>query len=349
MSTRRYRLAALSFVAVLAVAGTAFALSPASASVDTQAQTARDTLANCQLLAAHSTGTQRQRARDCVTDQLAILRLLGGPTPTPTQLPPSPTPGSTPAPTTPAPTLVPTTPAPTTVGPPPPPPPTTAPPTGWPSASNTGVPAGTTLRATTGRTIITSISGEDVAGCITIGADNVTIRNSRIRCATEPVNARGRSGVLVEDVEVDCGGNPGTGLVGNLTARRVNAHGCENGASLDGKDLIEDSYIHDLYETSNPLGHTDGIQIWSGADDIVIRHNWIENKTPNATSAIIGDDTGMDRITIDGNRLIGGGYVLRCPQGGVGNVITNNTISGGGYGPWVYCEDEAVVSGNKLS
>lgn len=331
MTRSNSRVALAGFGALVLVVG-AFVW-PASASVDTQAQTARDNLANCQLLAAHSTSSaQRTRAQLCVTDQLAVIKLLTG-TPTATASPSSSSTGTSTPPTTP-----PVTPSPTL----------TTPPTGWPDASNTGVPAGTVLKATTGRTITQSISGEDITGCITVGADNVTIKNSRIRCSTEPVNARGRTGVLVEDVEVDCLGSPGTGLVGNLTARRVNAHGCENGASLDGQDLIVDSYIHDLFETSNPLGHTDGIQVYVGAGaPITIRHNWIENRTPNATSAIIADSTFVG-LVIDDNRLIGGGFVLRCPTGGVGNQITNNVISGGYYGDWVYCEDEAVVSGNQL-
>jgi hypothetical protein len=157
-----------------------------------------------------------------------------------------------------------------------------------------------------------------------------------------------RTGVVIQDSELDCLNTPGTGASGNFAALRLNVHGCENGFSLDGRNDIEDSYVHDLYERSNPLGHTDGIQVYVGAGSpITIRHNWIENKTPNSTSAIIASST-FDGLTIDGNRLIGGGYTLRCPTGGAGNVIINNVISGGYYGDWVYCEDESVVSGNQL-
>lgn len=319
----RKPLAIAGFAALVLAAGVVAVL-PASASVDTQAQTAHDTLANCQLLAAHSsTSAQRTRAQQCVTDQAAILRLLTGPTPTPS--------GTTPAVTTP-----PVTPSPTL----------TTPPTGWPDASTTGVPAGTVLRATTGRTITTSISGEDVAGCITIGADNITISNSRIRCAGEPVNSRLRTGVVIRDTELDCLNTQGTGASGNFAALRLNVHGCENGFSLDGRNDIEDSYIHDIFEA--PGGHTDGIQVYVGAGSpITIRHNRIENLSPNATSAIIADST-FNGLVIDNNRLVGGGFVLRCPTAGSGNVITDNVISGGYYGPWTGCEDESVVSGNQL-
>src|SRR3954462_7829607 len=83
---------------------------------------ARVQMANCQLLAAHSTGSQRTRAQDCVSDQRRIIALLTPSTPSPT------------ATTTP-------TPAPPTPTPPATTPPTTTPPTspgGFPDASNTG-------------------------------------------------------------------------------------------------------------------------------------------------------------------------------------------------------------------
>lgn len=293
----------------------AIVMSPANASVSTQLQTAQDTLANCRLLSNNSTTAQRIRAQECITDQLRIIQLLGGSaTPTPTATP-------------------------------------TQPPSGWPDATNTGVPAGTVLRSTNGRTITvagTVVNGEDITGCLTINADNVTVRNTRIRCGGSPIRALQRTGILIEDVEVDCLNTDGTGIAGNFTARRVNAHACENGASLDGRNLVEDSYIHHLFERANPLGHTDGLQIPFSGDDIVIRGNWIENRTPNATSAIIADKPGTDRLTVDHNRLIGGGFVLRCPNPGVDNVITNNAISRGGYDHWIYCTDESVVSGNQL-
>jgi hypothetical protein len=216
------------------------------------------------------------------------------------------------------------------------------------------VPAGTTLIHTSGRTITvagTVINGEDIDGCLTIGADNVTVRNSRIRCSTEPINARTRSGVLIEDVEADCLFSPGTGMVGNFTARRVNIHGCENGMSLDGQNLVERSYIHDLYEQMIPeIGHTDGIQVFIGAGPpITIIGNWIENMTPDGTSAIIADDR-FDLLTISGNWLHANAYFpLRCPTSGMNNTITDNVIWGSILHPpvqWTECTDERWVSGN---
>lgn len=312
---------------------------PAFASVDTQRVTAQNNLDNCRLLAAHSNGSQRDRANTCIQDQTRILVLLS----------PTPTPSRTATPTIP-PTTAPATSPPIVTTPPP----TSPPPPVRPDASNTGVPAGMTLIHTSGRTITvpgTVINGEDIDGCLTIAADSVTIRNSRIRCSTEPINARTRAGVLIEDVEADCLFSPGTGMVGNFTARRVNIHGCENGMSLDGRNLVERSYIHDLYEQMIPeIGHTDGIQVFIGAGSpITIIGNWIENMTPDGTSAIIADDR-FDLLTISGNWLHANAYFpLRCPTSGMNNTITDNIIWGSILHPpvqWTECTDERWVSGN---
>ena len=70
---------------------------------------------------------------------------------------------------------------------------TSAPPpsSGMPNATNTGVPAGTTLRAMSSSScqwVVTQdntvVNGVDLAGCIDVEANNVTIQNSRITSNT---------------------------------------------------------------------------------------------------------------------------------------------------------------------
>lgn len=204
------------------------------------------------------------------------------------------------------------------------------------------------MKKSSGRTITSSISNEDITGCVTIGANNITLTNVRIRCSGEPINSRQRSGVVIQDSELDCLNSQGTGASGNFTALRLNVHGCENGFSLDGQNTVKDNYIHDIYEA--PGGHDDGIQVYTGAGQpIVIEHNWIENLNAGATSAIIAD-TSFTGLKIRNNRLIAHAYfVLRCPQGGSNNEVTNNSISGSTNNPptqWIYCGNEALVSGN---
>ena len=54
-------------------------------------------------------------------------------------------------------------------------------PSSWPDASNTGVPAGTTLTPSGSITVAVAgavVSGLDVSGCLVIEADNVTIKDT---------------------------------------------------------------------------------------------------------------------------------------------------------------------------
>src|SRR4051794_16023032 len=82
----------------------------------------------------------------------------------------------------------------------------------FPDATTTGVPAGTKLTAVNGDVWLTTpgmvYSGKDVNGCITIKADNITIRASRISCTRQwAIRSDGRN-LLVEDVEITGGGQP---------------------------------------------------------------------------------------------------------------------------------------------
>jgi hypothetical protein len=89
----------------------------------------------------------------------------------------------------------------------------------------------------------------------------------------EPANGCGTTApLLIEDSEIDCTGFGASGFVGqgtgieaeNFTIRRVDIHACENGVSAGEDVLIEDSYIHGLYNDNvvpPPDGaHADGVQ-----------------------------------------------------------------------------------------
>ena len=155
----------------------------------------------------------------------------GASQPAPTTAAPAPT-TQAPAPTTPAPAPTTQAPAPTT---PAPAPTTQAPPAssgGFPNASNTGVPAGVSLKPSGSITVTQNgavLDGLDVSGSIRVQANNVTIKRTRIR------NSGGQaitvspstSGTLIEDVEIDGRGNSdGSSAIGdsNYTVRRVNIH-----------------------------------------------------------------------------------------------------------------------------
>ena len=93
------------------------------------------------------------------------------------------------------------------------------------------------LTETTGNITVstpgTMIKNRKINGCITIRADNVTIRNSEINCDGKTgINnwTQRHTGLLVEDSEIECGHKPGqTGISeSNFTVRRTEMFGCEN-------------------------------------------------------------------------------------------------------------------------
>jgi hypothetical protein len=219
----------------------------------------------------------------------------------------------------------------------------------YPSASCTGVPAGTTLTPVTGNydgnTTNEVIDGLDVSGCFVIHAAGVTIKNSKANCIKVGDSGdASRSGtpLEIEDSEVDCDdGSQGnfTGIFPeNFKVYRTNIHNCENGASVGDYAEFHDSYIHDLFqcpiagcpEPGSP--HTDGIEFEVGAGS-VIAHNTIyafnppcspgNNGTCNGTSAINinnvagGNSLHSDNIMIRDNLIGGGSYSIYCPIHGV--------------------------------
>ncbi len=246
----------------------------------------------------------------------------------------------------------------------------------FPGPSSTGVPAGTTLSAYTGPTTITSantvIDGKRM-GCIRVSAPGVVIRNSKISCPSSSSAYAVLSGdgdysgtpLLIEDSEIDCANTNGTALGEALiTVRRVNIHGCENGGDINQSFTVENSYIHDLYNSA--AAHTDGFQfasghivngqVASGSLNVTINHNTIFGMGADGsfgTSAIISNRGGDTNVLIENNLLAGGAFTLYCEQGTKGNNyrVINNTFTRkfsqkvGFYGDSTDCSDE-TQSGN---
>lgn len=244
--------------------------------------------------------------------------------------------------------------APTT--PPPPPPPT-----GFPGANNTGVPAGTVLTPYTGGAVNTPgtvIDGKTI-GCITIGAANVVIRNSKISCSGSyyAVQVQSNSAsVLVEDSEIDCKSQNANGAGRmNITLRRVDISLCENGLSVAHDVTVEDSYIHDLFMGNQ--AHADGMQFEQAAVNVRIVHNTIFGMGSNGafgTSSLIADLTGHTNWLIERNLFGGGAYTIYCVAGkGTNWIIRNNAFTTrfkstvGYFGVATQCSDE-TQSGNYI-
>ncbi len=246
------------------------------------------------------------------------------------------TPSTSPTTATPSPTTV--TPSATSSASPPPA-------VAYPGPANTGVPAGTTMKASGSVTVTTPgtvIDGLDITGTLVVKADNVTVKNTRVKSTDYwPVYiADSATGVVFTDSEVDGLGTKGaegsSGVVGGkATLQRLNIHGVENGIVPGSGTTLRDSWIHDLAAAGSP--HYDGVQIDGGQSDITLRHNTIDVSTQTQTSAVMIDnyDGPVDRITVEGNVLRGGGYTVysdgQFAGGPITGVVFNDNRLGSGY------------------
>ncbi|WEV79143.1 right-handed parallel beta-helix repeat-containing protein [Janibacter cremeus] len=211
-----------------------------------------------------------------------------------------------------------------------------------PTAATTGVPTSHTLSPSDGMTVTkdgTVIDGLDVSGRIVIDADNVTVRNTRVRTGTSlyPIHiTSGTRGTRIEHVEVDNKGGTGIGIFaqGSATIRNANIHSAEDGLRIQADNvLIAHSYIHHLQR--QPGGHHDTIQIRKG-DHVTITGNNLQPynaATGDRMNAAlqVGSLVGTDPITellVTDNLMNGGNF----------------TVNGGGRGEI----DSARYAGNRF-
>jgi hypothetical protein len=212
------------------------------------------------------------------------------------------------------------------------------------------------------------LDGLDIAGCVRVLANDVTVRRSRVACrdyylikTVDP--PQHYTGLLVEDVELDGQGalNGSTGIAfDSYTARRVDAHALSSLAfKLGSHTVIEDSYVHGFTcgrqdgVASNDLLHQAGIGTNGDATDMVVRHNTIDLGPAGAACQSGGianyhDFGTFDRMVIEQNSIdTAGGYCLKAGvrQDGqpypdstgvrvTGNVFGRKYAAGcGSYGP----------------
>ncbi|SEQ12244.1 right-handed parallel beta-helix repeat-containing protein [Microlunatus flavus] len=248
--------------------------------------------------------------------------------------------------------------------------PTTNPPkpAGFPDASSTGVPAGTTLKAYSGPSTITAdgtvIDGKKITSCLVVKADDVTIKNSLISssCFFNVLADDGGRRLLLSDVEIDGRNNAGSDSAvagGGYTCLRCDVHGTIDGFKAGTDVTIKDSWIHDLAMTDD--SHNDGIQSL-GTTSLKVQHNTIV-LGDGATSAVMlstGSADAMRNVSIDGNLLGGGAFtVYGGYQAGTdakskvsGIAITDNRFStrihpkSGAFGPLTSTDSPVSVSGN---
>ena len=233
--------------------------------------------------------------------------------------------------------------------------------TDYPDATNVGTPPNTNFTRTVTGDFHTASDGEvinatKVTGTLYVENDNVTIYDSRIFTEVK-ILGPDTSGLRIWDTTIGTatGVRAGQGIgPRNFTARRIEIFGTFDGVKAQGNVDVRDSYIHDLYRTTdlsqpNGMTHNDCVQIQAGGDNI-FEHNTIhcwsfgdgqqagtyellspysgEGYTTSAflISACCGDITG---VTINANQIRGATskHVIVTDTGSTSNVsITNNYI-----------------------
>jgi hypothetical protein len=230
---------------------------------------------------------------------------------------------------------------------------------GWPTASTTGLPAGTpALTVLADASLHTTADGQildavELRGRLYVDHRDVTIRRSRLLgdvyyavYATE-----GGTGLTIEDSDVQ----GGVLVPDGFTGRRNHLHAPAGGARDDGwifaasHVLLEDNLIDGLVGDAG--AHLDGIQVMGG-DDVVIRHNWIEAVSPpiegggvNA-AVFLGPDFGpITNVIVDCNMLIeqDGYYPLRLDAGGM-LAVRHNRWRRGHLGSPVFAAPGTAVT-----
>ncbi len=231
--------------------------------------------------------------------------------------------------------------------------------TGFPDATNTGVPAGTSLKPYVGDLVIDTpnavISGLAIQGTVTVNAPGVIIENCSI-VNTNPYSyyvVLTYGDTVVKDCTIDGNNTNSNGINGGGTFLRNDISGVENGIDPDDNTLIQDNYIHDLQAPGSP--HYDGIELggWSNQTNITIRHNTVDMGNHGQTGAInLTNDFGsISNVTIDNNLLKGGSYTIYTDNshgGGplTGISITNNIIKSGQFGDFYFATTNPVHNGN---
>lgn len=202
---------------------------------------------------------------------------------------------------------------------------------GFPDASNTGVPSGTSLTPRGGMKITRSgavVSGVDVTGSIDIHANDVTIEDSRVTlngagCGTQTTCGNydirideGVTGTVIRDSELTTA--PGTTCEHSirntsgpsLRIVRVYMHGCDS--NLYGGGTIKKSFgVASLHIADDHVEN-----VYFNETKLTVLHSTLLNPVEQ-TAVIFGNSGGgsdvsncSNQLAVLGSLLAGGGYTI---------------------------------------
>jgi hypothetical protein len=176
----------------------------------------------------------------------------------------------------------------------------------------------------------------DVRGSITVRANDVTIRNVRVRAGSSfgISVAQGVHGTLIDHVDVEMSGDATAAIGGlgdhsgshstkpgdNVTVRYSHLHGNGDGIKAVNFGLYEHNYIH-MRRPAGSVRHIDGIQS-SGRSSWTARYNWVDQAYSGGVNSAIfvqaytgSADVPSKNITIANNWVNGALYTIQTEDG----------------------------------
>ena len=238
---------------------------------------------------------------------------------------------------------------------------------GYPDATNTGVPAGTTLKTVPGQIssgpgwsynaagndVVVTVNGTVLSGLyipynLDIDASNVTIKDVQVVTGGNfGISLRHTTGVTIEDSTIS-GQNATTGRVGSaiddvysdstgITITDCNISAFKTGIQVQ-TGMITGNYIHDPGYVAGD--HTNGFFVNGGTEPMTIEDNTVFDSL-GQTDAISLDasaaGTSVANKTIEDNFLAGGSYTI---YGGdsLGNSISDILFEGNRFGQLYYTQ-----------
>ncbi len=212
--------------------------------------------------------------------------------------------------------------------------PVPVPQSGFPNASNTGVPVGTVLTPYGGPCIVTEtgtvIDSRTVNCGLDIRAADVTIKNSKINgMVALDTDLTGSSAwsYTLQDSEVD-GGSVQLPAVsyGNMTVIRSNIHGGETAVQCGEHATfctVRDSWLHGQRIPQGANWHLGGF-LSNGGTNVLIQHNTVVcDAAPTGSDGgctgdvnLFGDFAPISHVTVDGNYMGASMGLAYCTFGG---------------------------------
>lgn len=222
---------------------------------------------------------------------------------------------------------------------------------GYPDATNTGVPAGTSLTARTGDLHITkagtTIKGIALDGTIYVEAAStriedteVTVNGTQAGCAS-PCGGKGIwikpgvMGTVVEDVTCHGGARTGENVTefciqsndASTLVERVHLYDCTT--CMAGPGTWSDSFV-DQTGATIPEEHYEDIYYGGGSGQLTVHHDTMLNPQDQTAVVFASVDFGdQTQLTITDNLMAGGGYMIYGgASGGGGKVLGPVTVTG---------------------